>query len=154
VGDQSGVHRSQPPSGPRRGPRPPRRAPRRSRSHPRRVLAADPRSGSAHEGGPGRPGDARVAEDFRVPGVPRVLPDRATLDVSRGTQGSSGPGPGGRAPGAGARIQPLVERGTPRGVPRLQPERQRPDGRLGVLGAPDPGCPRVNAGVVGGGAWF
>src|SRR4029450_11560532 len=119
-----------------------------------RGRTAAARSGSRREGGPGRPGDAGVAEDFRVPGVPRVLPDRATLDVSRGTQGSSGPGPGGRAPGAGARIQPLVERGTPRGVPRLQPERQGPDGRLGVLGATDPGCPRVNAAVVGRGARF
>jgi hypothetical protein len=45
-----------------------------------------------------------------------------------------------------------VEGGAPRGVPRLQPERQGPDGGLGLLGPPDPRRAGVDAAVLGTGA--
>ena len=46
--------------------------------------------------------------------------------------------PRGRTPRARPGHQPVVEGGTPRRLRRLQPERQGPHRRVGVLGAPDP----------------
>ena len=95
-------------------------------------------------GGPGDPRDpgglraGRVAQDVRVARLPRLLPDPAPMDLPRGPAGRGRPGPRGRAARPRDRLQPLVEGGAPRGVPRLQPERQGPDGGLGLLGPPDP----------------
>lgn len=48
--------------------------------------------------------------------------------------------------------QSLVEGRTRGRVRRLQPERQGPHGRVGLLGAGHPGCPGVHAAALGGGA--
>ena len=81
----------------------------------------------------------RLAEDLRFARGPRVRADRAPLGLPGGAAGGPGDGAGGGAarcptspPASGGRRS-----GAP-GVPRLQPERARPDHRLGLLGAGQP----------------
>ena len=59
------------------------------------------------------------------------------------------PGPRGRAAGADARHQQVVEGGASRRLPRLQPEREGPHRRQRLLGAPHARRPRLGAGDVG-----
>ena len=96
------------------------------------------------------PGPDGLAQDVRVAGHPHQRAHRAALDVPAGPPRGAGPGPRRRAAGARPGHQPLVEGGAPRRVHRLQPERQGPDGRLGVLGAPDPRRAGVHAAPLGG----
>ncbi len=68
-----------------------------------------------------------------------------------GTAGCADHRPRGRAPRPRICHCPMVERGTPRGVRRLQPERQGPDRGVGLLGARHPRCAGVDAAVLGRG---
>ena len=77
-------------------------------------------------------------EDLGLARHPRQRPDRAALGLHRGPPGGAGARPRGRAPGAEERDQQVVEGGAPRRLRRLQPERARPDDRLGLLGAARP----------------
>ena len=97
----------------------------------------------------GRPG--RLAEDLRLAGHPRQRAHRAPLDLSGGP--SRGACAGARR-GAACPIhrdQQVVEGGAPRRLPRLQPERQGPHGRLCLLGPPDARRARLRAADLGRG---
>ena len=102
-------------------------------------VAADPRGGArrARVARGGRAG--RLAQDVGLARDPHQRPDRAALDVPGGPPGGARAGPRRRAPRARPRHLEVVEGGAPRRLPRLQPERQGPDGRL----APTPSgrCP-------------
>ena len=87
-----------------------------------------------------------VAEDLRLARLPHLRAHRAALDLSarcawrRETVAREVEN---RAPGPGH--QPVVEGGAARRLRRLQPERQGPHGRVGVLRArrrPTPASPR------------
>ena len=93
-----------------------------------------------------------VAEDLRLARLPRLHPDRAAVDLPAGAAGRRVGGPRGGEPRARPGHQPVVEGGAGGRVRRLQPERQGPHGRLRLLGAPDPGRPRVHAADLGRGA--
>ena len=134
---------------------------RRDTEHPDELrIDIDPQPGhdvqGREAGGGTRSGGARgdrlhgLAEDLGQPRHPRLLPDRAALEVP------------GRAAG-GARIRarsgaPSPEEGHDRVVEggarqarlhRLQPERARPHRRLRVLGARETGCDRLGPGHLG-----
>ena len=94
----------------------------------------------------------RLAQDVGLTRHPHQRPDRAALDVPGGPPGGAGPRPRRRAAGARARHHQVVEGGAPRRLPRLQPERQGPDGRLRVLGAPAARCAGLDAADLGRGA--
>ena len=83
-----------------------------------------------------RLGPHRLAQDLGLPRHPRHRPDRAALELRPGPARGAGAGARGGAARAGARHQQVVEGGAPRRVRGLQPERQGPHGRLGLLGAP------------------
>ena len=109
------------------------------------------RRGDGDQGGArgGRPG--RLAEDLRLTRHPHQRPDRAALDVSRGASGGPRAGPRRRAARSGPRDLEMVEGGASRRLPRLQPERQGPDGRIGLLHPAAPRCPRLDAAGLGRG---
>ena len=151
LGRQPRLHRPQPPPGAGRGSRPSRRAARRPRPGARRALVADPRGRAGVPRGARRRGAGRLAQDVGLARDPHQRPHRAPLDVSAGPAGRAGPGPGCRAAGALDRHLQVVEGGAPRGVPRLQPERQGPDGRVGVLGAAAARCPGLVPPALGRG---
>ena len=69
----------------------------------------------------------------------------------RGPSRGAGAGARGGAARARHRHQQVVEGGAPRRLPRLQPERQGPDGRLRLLGAADARCARLDAAALGRG---
>ena len=94
----------------------------------------------------------RMAEDLRIARDPRVRADRAPLDVPRGAARGARARPRGRAPRARPRHEPVVEGGTPRRVPRLQPEREGPHRRLRVLGPSDRRRAGLGAAAVGRGS--
>ena len=77
---------------------------------------------------------------------------RAAVDVPRGAACGGGARPRGRASRAAPRDEQVVEGGAPRRVPRLQPEREGPHGRVGLLGSPDARRPGLDAADVGRGA--
>ena len=104
------------------------------------------------QGGPRGLRACRVAQDVGVARLPRLLPDRAPLDLPGGAAGRGRPGPRGRAARPRDRHQQVVEGGAPRGVPGLQPERQGPDRRLRLLGPPGPRPAGVDAAGLGPGA--
>jgi hypothetical protein len=81
------------------------------------------------------PGVRWNPEDLRFARDPRQRADRAVLGLRRGPARRAGARARGRAEAAQERHQQVVEGGAPRGLRRLQPERPRPDDRLGVLGA-------------------
>ena len=83
---------------------------------------------------------------------PHQRPHRAAVDVRRGAPRRAGARPRRRAARPVDRDLEVVEGGAPRGVPRLQPERQGPHRRVGVLGAADAGCPRLVPAALGRGA--
>ena len=74
-------------------------------------------------------------------GLPRLRQDRAALGLRPGPPGRRGPGPRGRAPGTRPGHREVVERRTARRLRGLQPEREGPDGGVGVLGAALPRTP-------------
>ena len=151
LGRQPRLHRPQPPPGPGRRPRPSRRAAGRPRPGAGRRLAADPPGGARHPGGArgGRP--RRLAEDLGLAGHPHQRPHRAPLDATRRSAGRPSPWPATSSGGPRRWPRRVVEGGAPRGVPRLQPERQGPDGRLGLLGPPDARRARLDAAALGRG---
>ena len=99
-------------------------------------------------------------DDFGLIGWPKTSGSRGmhiyvrierrwTFD--RGAARRAGAGARGRAARARAGDQQMVEGGTPRRVPRLQPEREGPHGRQRLLGAPDARRARVGAAGLGRG---
>ena len=92
-----------------------------------------------------------MAQDVGLARDPRLRAHRAALELRPGAPGD----PGGRPRGGAARArggdQQVVEGRAPRCLHRLQPERQGPDGRVGMVGAADAGRTRVHAARVGGG---
>ena len=151
LGRQPRLHRPQSAPGPRRRPGPPRRAPGGPRPRARRRVGADPRRRDGLQGG-ARGGRARrLAEDVGLARDPHQRPDRAALDVPGGPPGGPRPGPGRGATGARPGDPQVVEGGAPRRLPRLQPERQGPDGRLGLLGPAAARRPGLDAADVGRG---
>ena len=74
------------------------------------------------------------AEDVRLSWHAHLGSHRTAVDVRRGPQRRARPGTRGGAARAGARHEQVVEGGAPRRVPRLQPERQGPDGRKRLFG--------------------
>ena len=111
----------------------------------RRRRAGRPRSARG-------PRADRVAEDVGVARLPHLRAHRTALAVPAGAAGRRDGRPRSRAPRAGAGDQPVVEGGTRGRVRRLQPERQGPHGRLGVLGALAARRPGVDAAALGRGA--
>ena len=69
-----------------------------------------------------------------------------------GPPGRAGAGPRRRAAGPLDRDLEVVEGGAPRGVPRLQPEREGPDGRVRLLGPAHARRPRLVPAALGRGA--
>ncbi len=132
-----------------------RRAPGRAADRRRPAARHDVRGREAGRGG--RPRGARrarlhrLAEDVGQPRHPRRLPDRAELGAS--------PTCAARALAFAreverrlpeARDDGVVEGGARRArLHRLQPERARPDDRLGLLGARPSGRDRLGAGDLG-----
>ena len=118
--------------------------------NPGHLLGSCPAGG---DGGPRvtrRPGIDRLAKDVRLAGYPRQRAHRTAVDLPGGAPGGTGSRPRCGTPGARPRHQPLVEGGATWRVHRLQPERQGPHGRFGVLRAPDARRPGVDAPPVGG----
>ena len=152
LGGQPRLHRPAPAPGTGRGSGPPRRAAGRPRPDPGRAVGAGARGGPGGPRGAGRLRPGRLAQDVGLARAARLLPHRAAVDVHRAAPGRAGAGPRGRAPGARPGDQPMVEGGAARRLRRLQPERQGPHDRLGVLGAPDAGRAGLHAAVVGRGA--
>ena len=94
-------------------------------------------------------GLAGLAQDLRLAWFPRLRQDRAALGLRPGPPGGRGPGPRGRAPGTGPGHREVVEGRTARRLRGLQPERERPDGGVGVLGAAHAGRPGLDAAELG-----
>ena len=94
-----------------------------------------------------RPG--RLAQDFGFARHPHQRPDRAPLELRPGPPRGSCAGSRGGAARPAAGHQQVVEGRASRGLPRLQPERQGSDRRLGLLGAAGAGRPGFGAGVMG-----
>ena len=152
LGRQPRLHRPQPAPGPGRGPRPSRRAPGRPRPGARacrgRRSATSRWSASEALEAVGLVGWPKTSGSR---GHPHQRPDRAALDVRRGPPGGARAGPRRRGAGAVDRDEQVVEGGAPRRLPRLQPERQGPDGRLGVLGPAAARRPGLDAAPLGRG---
>src|SRR4029079_10516878 len=115
-------------------------------------MAADPRRGDDLQGGPRGRWFGRLAQDVRFARDPYQRPHRATLDVPGGPPGGTRPGTGSRGAHARKGDFEVVEGGTRRRLPRLQPERQGSDGRIGLLHTTTARCARLHAAVVGRGA--
>ena len=108
---------------------------------------------AGREGGDGRPGARVVSEDLGCDGAAHPRADPAGARVPGGAAIREGARGGGRAasrrPG---RRDDDVARGRPeRRLRRLRPERARPDDRLRLLRAADPGRTRVDPAAVGRG---
>src|SRR5689334_20966121 len=84
-----------------------------------------------------------LAEDQRVAGNARKRSHRATLDVRRGAPCRSRTVESDRETSARAGDFEMVEGRAPWRLPRLQPERERPDDVLGVFRAPGSRCSRL-----------
>ena len=108
-----------------------------------------PGSGPRRARDPRRLRSRRLAEDLGLARHPRLRADRTALDVRRGPPCRAGAGARGRAARTGPRDQQMVEGGTSRRVPRLQPERQGSHHRERVLGQADGRCARVGAARLG-----
>ena len=81
-------------------------------------------------------GLVRLPEDVGLARHPRERAHRSEWDVRRSAPRRARAGPRGRAPHPGDRDLEVVEGGARRRrLPRLQPERARPHGRVRVLGA-------------------
>ena len=113
------------------------------------AVDADPRGGARRARGARGPRAHRLAEDVRLARHPRLRPHRARVGLLGGPPRGPGAGARGRTPRTGDRHQQVVEGGAPRRVPGLQPERQGPHGRVGVLGAADAGRAGLDAADAG-----
>ena len=149
---EPGLRGPQPAPGPRRRSGPPRRAADRSRPRARGGLGRCARGRAGLPRAVRGAGLRRVAQDLGLARDARLRPARASLVVWRGPTGGAGRRARGGTSGAGAGHQQVVEGGAPRRVPRLQPERQGPDGGVGVLGPATPRCPRLDPTDLGRGA--
>ena len=145
------LHRPQPAPGPGRRPRPSRRAAGRPRPGAGDRVAPDPRRRA------GRPGGARgrrassAGRRRRARAGSTSTSGSSALDLRGGSASCPGPRPRRRGEGADDRDQQVVEGGAPRRLPRLQPEREGPDGGLGLLRAAAARRPGVvPAALVGG----
>ena len=76
-----------------------------------------------------------LSQDLGLARHAHLRAHRAGARLRRSAPGGARAGAGGRAADARPGDQPLVEGGTRGGLHRLQPERPRPHGRLGLLGA-------------------
>ena len=95
----------------------------------------------------------RLAEDVRArAGIHINVRIEPRWTYGAGPPGGAGAGPRRRAAGALDRDLEVVEGGAPRGVPRLQPEREGPDGRVRVLGPAHARRPRLVPAALGRGA--
>ena len=148
---QPRLHRSEPPPRAGRRSRASRRAPRGSRPRAGGELGRRPagRDDRARRAGGARP--EGLAEDVGIARHARQRADRAALELRPGAPGGAGSRARGGAAGARARDEQVVERGTPRRLPRLQPEREGPYGRVGLVRAAHARRPRVDAAGMGGG---
>ena len=135
VARQSRLPGAAPASGPRGRPRPSRRAAGGSRPGTRRGVGPGATGGAGGGGGARRAGTHRLAQDLGLARAPRHRPDRAAVELRAGPARGAGAGAGRGAARARARHQQVVEGGAARSVRGLQPERQGPHGRVGVLGA-------------------
>ena len=106
---------------------------------PGHRVGPDPRRRDGLQGGARGVRPRRLAEDLRLARHPHQRPHRAALDVPGGPPCRPRPGPRRGAASAGPGHEQVVEGGAPRRLPRLQPEREGPDGRLGLL---DPAAAR------------
>ena len=91
----------------------------------------------------------RLAQDLGLARHARDRADRAALGLRPGAPRGAGAGARGRAARARDRHQQVVEGGAARGVRRLQPERQGPHRRVGLLGAAQARRPRLGADRLG-----
>src|SRR5262249_50496581 len=80
-----------------------------------------------------------LSEDLGLTRDAHLGSTASEVDVLRGPPGGFGVGPGGRKTRPDPCDQQVVEGGATRRVPRLQPKREGPNRRLGILGAPDYG---------------
>ncbi len=147
--DQPGLRRPQSAPGPGRRPRSSRRAARRPRPGPGCPLGRHPAGGARRAGFPRRRRPRRLAEDIGESRHPCQRPDRAPLDLPGGSAGCPRAGPRRGAARARPGHQPLVEGRAPRGLHRLQPEREGPHRRERVLRAPPARRPGVDAADLG-----
>ncbi len=116
------------------------------------VAWADVRAGRAGgERAARRAGAARLAQDQRLARHPRQRAHRAALVVHRRAARRAGAVARDRTARAHDRDVEVVEGGTPRRVPRLQPEREGSNDLLGVFGPPAARRARVGADDVGRG---
>ena len=118
----------------------------------RRRVGGDPPRRAGGEGAARGAWPARLAEDQRLARHARQRPHPAALDLHRGAAGRAGPVARDRAAHADARDLEMVEGGTARRVPRLQPERQGPHHLLGLFGPAAARCARLGAARLGRGA--
>ena len=116
----------------------------------RRRVAAGTRSSAGHEGSPRGLRAGRLAKDVRLARLPRVLSDRAALDVPRSAPRGGGPGPRGRAARSAPGHQQVVERRTPWRLCGLQSKRERSNYGVGVLGPADARRAGIGAAALGG----
>jgi len=84
-------------------------------------------------------------------GIHHQRPHRAALELRPGAPRGARDRARGGAAGAGHRDEQVVERGAPRRLPRLQPERQGPHGRVRILGPAAARCARLHAASLGAG---
>ncbi len=124
----AGVPGPQPLAGARRGRRPSRRAAHRLGPRTGGAVRRRAHRRAGVRGGPRRARSRGLAQDLGIARHPRVRPHRPRVVVHRGQARGAGAGPRGRASPSRPRDEQVVEGGAPRGVPRLQPERPRPDG--------------------------
>ena len=132
------------------------------RRRPSRRAAARPRPAAGHRlrrrrarrrdraRAARRPRLRRLPEDVGRPRHPHLRPDRAALDVHRHAPRRDRVRPRARAAPARRGDDEVVEGGARRAhLRRLQPERARPDDRLGLQHPPEAGRARVGAVRVG-----
>ncbi len=149
------VHRAPPAPGAVERSRPSRRAAGRPRSRARACAWADVlRVALRSAERPRGDGPPWVAEDERLARDARDRADRAPLDVHGGAARGARVVARSRTARAGPRYVEVVEGRAPRGVPRLQPEREGPHDVLRLLGAPCPGRARIDAVDLGRGRFL
>ena len=150
VGRQSGDDRLPPLAVAARPRRQPRRAADRRRPAARHDVQGREEGCAPRPRGAGRARLHGLAQDLRQPGHPHRVSHRAELDLSGGAPVRAGVREGGRAPAAEEGHDGVVEGGARASrLHRLQPERARPDDRLGLLGARAARRDRLGAGHLG-----
>src|SRR6185369_2444423 len=90
-----------------------------------------------------------LAENIGIARHAHLRAHRTQVDVPRGASSGARVCARGRAACARSRDQQVVEGGTPRRVPRLQPERQGPYYRCRILGSTEAGRTRLGTAFMG-----